>query len=513
MATHDYVIANQNGANFRSDLNNALSAIVSNNSSATEPSTTYAYQWWADTANDLLKIRNGADSAWVSILTLSTGTPVSSPFELVDDTTPQLGGNLDAQSNNITGVSNLEANGTIKLDGNYPTGSGNVALGDTALDSLTSGQRNTALGDKAGTGITSGSGNVAVGDNTMTATVTGVDNVAVGTYSLNLNTSGTLNTAVGGSSLERNTSGNYNTAIGRQALTFNTTAGNNTAVGYQAAYSNTTGTSVTAVGFQALSSNTSGSYNIAIGTRALNSNTTSTDNVVIGYYAGYTGTTSGQNTIIGKEAGYYNTGYYNTYLGVLSGSQMTTGNYNTIIGRYSGNQDGLDIRTSNGNIVLSDGYGNPRMSWNSYGEGSQPCSSTAWGTLYKGSSSTNYAILFSPSGGNAGQIYFTSSSTTYSTSSDYRLKENVVDMTDATTRLKQLQPKRFNFIVDADTTVDGFLAHEVQDIVPEAIHGTKDEVDDEGNPKYQGIDQSKLVPLLVATIKELEARITALESA
>jgi hypothetical protein len=73
MSTHDYSIANQNGANTRSDLNNALAAIVSNNSSATEPSTTYAFMWWADTANDLLKQRNAADSAWVDILTLSTG--------------------------------------------------------------------------------------------------------------------------------------------------------------------------------------------------------------------------------------------------------------------------------------------------------------------------------------------------------------------------------------------------------------------------------------------------------
>ncbi len=99
----------------------------------------------------------------------------------------------------------------------------------------------------------------------------------------------------------------------------------------------------------------------------------------------------------------------------------------------------------------------------------------------------------------------------YNTSSDHRLKENVVDLTSATTRLKQLEPKRFNFIADADTTVDGFLAHEVQSVVPEAITGTHNEVDADGNPVYQGIDQSKLVPLLVATIKELEARITALE--
>jgi hypothetical protein len=111
-----------------------------------------------------------------------------------------------------------------------------------------------------------------------------------------------------------------------------------------------------------------------------------------------------------------------------------------------------------------------------------------------------------------GSISTTASTTSYNTSSDHRLKENVTADWDATTRLKQLNPVRFNFISDADTTVDGFLAHEVQDIVPEAISGTKDAVDEDGNPVMQGIDQSKLVPLLVKTIQELEARITALEA-
>jgi hypothetical protein len=120
--------------------------------------------------------------------------------------------------------------------------------------------------------------------------------------------------------------------------------------------------------------------------------------------------------------------------------------------------------------------------------------------------------------GQVGTIQTNGSATSYNTSSDYRLKENVVTEWDATTRLKQLKPSRFNFIADADTTVDGFLAHEVQEIVPEAITGTKDAVDADGNPKYQGIDQSKLVPLLVKTIQEqqaiiesLTARVSALE--
>jgi len=116
-------------------------------------------------------------------------------------------------------------------------------------------------------------------------------------------------------------------------------------------------------------------------------------------------------------------------------------------------------------------------------------------------------------GGNTqvGTITVTSSATSYNTSSDYRLKENVDYTWDATTRIKQLKPARFNFIGDADTIVDGFLAHEVSSIVPEAITGTKDAVKADGKPEYQGIDQSKLVPLLVKTIQELEARITALE--
>jgi hypothetical protein len=125
------------------------------------------------------------------------------------------------------------------------------------------------------------------------------------------------------------------------------------------------------------------------------------------------------------------------------------------------------------------------------------------------------------SNGLVGKIESSGSSTTYATSSDYRLKENVSYNFDATTRLKQLKPARFNFIADeTNTLVDGFLAHEVSSVVPEAITGEKDAtekyIDDNGDEQTrivpQGIDQSKLVPLLVKTIQELESRITTLES-
>jgi len=140
-------------------------------------------------------------------------------------------------------------------------------------------------------------------------------------------------------------------------------------------------------------------------------------------------------------------------------------------------------------------------------------------SLESNNTAPHHSITFHNPNGQVGSINTDGSSTVYNTSSDYRLKENVNYDFDATTRLKQLKPARFNFIADADKTVDGFLAHEVSSVVPEAISGEKDEVetytDDDGNeqtkPKYQGIDQSKLVPLLVKTIQELEARITTLE--
>ena len=94
----------------------------------------------------------------------------------------------------------------------------------------------------------------------------------------------------------------------------------------------------------------------------------------------------------------------------------------------------------------------------------------------------------------------------------------------ATAILKQLRPRTFNFISSPESTIEGFVAHEVEGIVDNAVSGIKDEVYDEagaednpnvdvGDPKYQGIDPAKLVPLLVKTIQELEARITQLESA
>ena len=152
-----------------------------------------------------------------------------------------------------------------------------------------------------------------------------------------------------------------------------------------------------------------------------------------------------------------------------------------------------------------------------------------WGMEMKGVTSARIRFHTSAGGsGQVGSITVSTSSTNYAVNSDYRLKEDDVPMTGATERVKALRPINFAWKVDG-SRVDGFFAHELAEVVPEAVTGTKDAMMDEeyevtpatdteaavmgtrSVPDMQGIDQAKLVPLLTATIQELIARIEALE--
>jgi hypothetical protein len=119
--------------------------------------------------------------------------------------------------------------------------------------------------------------------------------------------------------------------------------------------------------------------------------------------------------------------------------------------------------------------------------------------------------LFVNGNGTVGSINTSGTTTTYNTSSDYRLKEDVQPVANPIDRLMQLKPINFAWKVDGSRT-DGFLAHEVQEVTPAAVTGTKDEVDKNGNPVYQGVDPSKLVPLLTAALQDAIKRIEQLES-
>jgi hypothetical protein len=462
--------------------------------------------------------------------------------------------------------------GQMTIDGiEVGQGAGNVAtntaVGKTALNANTTGLRNTAVGDGALEANTTGSGNTSVGADALVTATTASNNTAMGQYALYYTTTGASNTAIGRSALEANTTasnntavgyqalydnstGAYNTAVGSSALANNTTAQFNCAVGFEALRDNTTGADNTAIGgYQTLIVNTTGSYNTAVGRGALSANTTASNNTAVGYQAGYSNTTGAQNlflgwkagysnttsinnTFVGAEAGYSTTGGSNTFVGRNSsgegaGYYITTGTKNTIIGGYNGNQGGLDIRTASNYIVLSDGDGNPRQVIDNNGR-----------TYLSGSISTSFPtftskvyladdngvsvgvymltnttlaqsrIFFGNPNGIVGSISTSGSSTTFSTSSDYRLKENIAPMTGALDKVAQLKPCTYTWKADGSAG-EGFIAHELAEVVPQCVAGEKDAVNEDGSIKPQGIDTSFLVATLTAAIQELNAKVEA----
>jgi hypothetical protein len=390
------------------------------------------------------------------------------------------------------------------------------------------------------------------------------------------------NTALGSGAGSSNTTGDQNTFIGQEAGFTNSTGAENTFVGRRAGYLSTASAN-TGVGTIALRFNSSGANNTGIGYGALYANTTANSNTAIGYQAGYSCTTSNNNVFVGALAGTSTNGPGNVFIGTQAGqavttgsancfvgsawnttgagSAMTTGTKNTILGSFTGNQGGLDIRTLSNRIVLSDGDGNPRGIFD--GDGSFYVGLTpppgyggnaAYVITYLGStrpgirfydtltgSSPSTVQNFVRNGSSVGQIYTTDTATAYVTSSDYRLKENIAPMTGALAKVSQLKPCTYTW-KSSGSAGQGFIAHELQEVVPEGVYGEKDGMetvqyevspavlatyDEEGNeltpaieavmgerevPAYQGIDTSFLVATLTAAIQEQQAIITDLKA-
>ena len=430
---------------------------------------------------------------------------------------------IGAQSgySNTTGVGNIGL-GNAALFSNT-TGRNNIAIGadDTsvvgALERSTTGSYNIAVGTGALGSNTTASNNTAVGYQAGYSNTTGTTLDAFGYLAAHSNTTGNSNSAIGYGTLYANTTGSYNVAVGPNALGGNTTANNNTAIGYQAAYANTTGYGLAAVGTSALFSNTTGGYNVGLGQNAGYSNTTGNYNLFLGPYSGYN-TTGSQNTFVGNNSATQ-----------ASGISVTSGSYNVILGNYSGL--GAPISQTGSNyIVLSDGAGNPRAVWDSSGNflTSGVVVAGSWGnggfgTQYNGggtfsvtghgsgtSSGTAYAY-FDYNNSPIGSISQTGTTAVlYNTTSDYRLKNNVTPIQNALAIVEALNPVSFTWVDGRKD--DGFLAHELQAVIPNCVTGEKDAVNEDGTPKYQQMDNSGVIPFLVKAIQELNATVTDLQA-
>ena len=397
---------------------------------------------------------------------------------------------------------NIDTQGTIKLDGNYPVGTGNVALGNAALDDGSlSGGNNTAIGSGALTANTSGSLNVAVGTSALSSNTTAPYNTAIGYQALRDNVSGNQNTAVGYEALASNTalkntavgayaqyqstsaqestalgyaalasltSGSYNVAVGASALDANTTASNNTAVGYASLGANTTGTRNTAVGTYAMQAQTEGYDNTAIGYGAMyNANnaalvvrntavgngalysTTGNDTTAIGYQALTTQTSGRRNVAAGVSSGYSTTtGTDNTFLGTNAGYSNTTASENVAVGKDAcfSSTTGTKLAALGYQAEMNNEYGYDNVSIGYQANSTPSGSGNGVGRITIGTSVTGYGqewVTFGRT--NSLRTRVALGTTTWYSDSDERLKENIQTSSAGLSFINDLRPVTFDW--------------------------------------------------------------------
>jgi len=620
MSTHDYNIANASGASVRSDLNNALAAILSNNSNGSAPSTTVAYSIWADTSAGKLKIRNSANDAFVDLINLDgtiardltfTGASANIVFdqsenalEFADNAKARFGAGNDLVIKHDGSNSIINDNGTGELQlqrgGNTvvalnstgieitdPDGTARVTItafesssaqihlaadegddnGDTwTIQSSQSTNNFILLNDTSGSQVAKWTLTTA-GDITQTGHLLLPDS-----KQLRLGGGSDLTLEHDGSNSIINDNGTGELQIKRAGdtmLTINSTGieitdpnggaevtitgfeGSNAALILQADEGDDDADkwrvrSVASTNMFQIQSFSTGSYVAAItadtaGNIGLGTATTPASllNLKASSLTAYDATATDGQIGIGPTIYLYNPS--NTNAGV--GGQIVFGMRSTEeqvrIVATGGTGESLRFVLDDEEFFHFDATGRLTLTagtntFNSNGYLRVPVAGSSLGAWVSnsGSTSTRKHMRFENPNNTVGSISTSASATTFATSSDYRLKENVVAISDGITRLKTLKPSRFNWKADATVKVDGFLAHEVT-AVPEAIVGTKDEVVTQAmidagdydstklnDPIYQEIDQSKIVPLLTAALQEavgkietLETKVAALEAA
>jgi hypothetical protein len=193
-----------------------------------------------------------------------------------------------------------------------------------------------------------------------------------------------------------------------------------------------------------------------------------------------------------------------------AGLQIINKDSDTIFSNGALEEQRMRIDLSGNLLVNSALYGDGLYDGDSFKVAVGPSTAGGLKCSRQGTVATNQIAFLNPNG-QVGFINTDGSTTTYGTTSDYRLKEDITSIDNSIERLNQLKPCNFAWKVDG-TRMDGFIAHEVQEVVPIAATGTKDAVKEDGTPDYQGIDQAKLIPLLTKALQEAIARIEVLEA-
>lgn len=448
----------------------------------------------------------------------STGDVTANSFIKSGGTAAQI---LAADGSVITAGTNITiSGGVISASGGGSTGS--LEFNATDLTVWNNGKGNIAT-------------NTSFGDSALRLNTTGVQNTAYGSQSLQSNTTGGGNTALGFQALSSNTSGNNNIASGFQSLLNNTTGVQNTAYGTNALSGNTTGGNNTALGFQALLNNTTGNGNIAIGdvsgrfiSNGSTPNATGSDSIFIGTNTRALADGQTNQIVIGANA-------------IGHGSNtVTLGNSSIVTTILRGN---VGIGTTSPNQLLhiekdQNTYTNLRVRNNDAGSSAYTMialnsSGNSWGmrmgSLAANSNRLDFVIdaFGSPvermgitSGGNVvinnlgtGTVYSNSGTLTNTNPSDERLKENITDLGYGLNEILQLRPVSYNWINDTANqgTQFGFIAQEVQEIMPELINEFTITEDDEEVVRL-GLDKEAIFVTLVNAIKELKAEINVLKN-
>jgi hypothetical protein len=376
-----------------------------------------------------------------------------------------------------------------------PVGGDCVAVGAYSLQSNTAANV-TGVGSYALNANTTGVANVGVGRLALYVNTTGANNVAVGMDSLRSNTTASQNTAVGYESAYSTTTGANNAALGAYALRENTTGFSNTATGISALYNNTTGDSNVASGWQSLFSNTTGANNVGIGYRAIDSNTTGGSNTAIGHNALQTITTSSSCTAIGASALNSGTGAENTAIGQNASYELTTGYNNVAVGFNAGRT----LTTGIGGVYL--------------GRGAEASGTNANYEIVVGSGSTGKGGSTGFINPNGGGVYQGNNSSSWSTTSDQRLKKNIADNTVGLSAINSIRVRNFEYRVAEEITelpthcaIEktgvqlGVIAQELQAVLPECVKTESTGV--------LSVDTDNLTWYMINAIKELKAEFDA----